>query len=126
MPAFVYNTSVKVYFSLSEFNNLNEMKNYAQVTVSNQNTNLSVLDSGKYPSEIMLTTIYTDNTRTTDDKYYIEITNNDINGGFQIDEYYNVQIRFIEKYKHDDQSAQVPDPTGLQIPPTTTPQALDA
>lgn len=126
IPAFVYNTSVKVYFSLSEFNSLNEMKNYAQVTISNQNTNLSILDSSKYPSEIMLTTIHTDNTRTTDDKYYIEITNNDINGGFQIDEYYNIQIRFIEKYKHDNQLVQVPDPAGLQIPPTTTPQALDA
>jgi len=112
MPAFVYNTTARVYFSLSEFNSLSEMKSYAQVTVSNQNTNLSVLDTSKYPSEIMLTTIKTDSTRTTDDKYYIEIANSDINGGFQIDEYYNVQIRFIDGAATD-----------MAL---TTPQALDA
>lgn len=92
MPAFVYNTTVKVYFGLSEFNSFSEIAN-AQITVTNQNTNLSVLDKTKYPSEIMLKEIQTDNTRA-DDKYYIEINTNDIENGFSIDEYYNVQIRF--------------------------------
>lgn len=92
MPAFVYNTTVKVYFGLSEFNSFSEIAN-AQITVTNQNTNLSVLDKAKYPSEIMLKEIQTDNTRA-DDKYYIEINTNDIENGFSIDEYYNVQIRF--------------------------------
>lgn len=92
MPAFVYNTTVKVYFGLSEFNSFSEIAN-AQITVTNQNTNLSVLDKTKYPSEIMLKEIQTDNTRA-DDKYYIEINTNDIENGFSIDEYYNIQIRF--------------------------------
>ena len=87
MPAFVYNTSVRVYFSLSDFNSLSEIAN-AQITVTNQNTNLSVLDETKYPSEIMLKQVQVDNTRA-DDKYYIEISNSDINGGFKIDNYYN-------------------------------------
>lgn len=110
MPAFVYNTSVRVYFSLSDFNSLSEIAN-AQITVTNQNTNLSVLDETKYPSEIMLKQVQVDNTRA-DDKYYIEISNSDINGGFKIDNYYNVQIRFTS--------------TEAAAIALTTPQQLDA
>lgn len=110
MPAFVYSTNIKVYFSLSEFNSLSEIKN-AQVTVVNQNTNLSALDTGKYPSEIMLKNIQIDNEKTND-KYYIEISNNDINGNFEIDGYYNVQIRFTSTEASD--------------PPEGETQALDS
>ena len=99
MPAFVYNTSVKIYFSLSEFNSWSEIKN-AQITVVNQNTNLSALNTGKYPSEIMLKNIQVDNEKTND-KYYIEINSNDINGNFEIDGYYNVQIRFTSTEASD-------------------------
>lgn len=99
MPAFLVGSSdiqkntCRVYFSISLYNSLSEIKN-AQVTVANQNTNLSVLDKSKYPCEIMLTDIKTDLTRVSDDKYYIEIKNTDIEGGFVINQYYKVQIRF--------------------------------
>ena len=93
MPAFVNTSNAKVYFSLSEFNSIEQIMN-AQITVVNQNTNLTVLDSTKYPSEIMLKEIQIDNTKA-DDKYYIEIENSDLqNGIFEIDNYYNIQIRF--------------------------------
>lgn len=111
MPAFVNTTTVKIYFALSSFNSLSEIKN-AQITVTNQNTNLTVLDSTKYPSEIMLKTIQVDNTRA-DDKYYIEISPTDLQGGtFEIDGYYNIQIRFTAA-------------TATDIA-LTTPQALDS
>ena len=42
----------------------------------------------------MLTDIKTDLTRTSDDKYYIEIKPSDIEEGFVINQYYKVQIRF--------------------------------
>ena len=42
----------------------------------------------------MLTDIKTDLTRVSDDKYYIEIKTSDIEEGFQINQYYKVQIRF--------------------------------
>jgi hypothetical protein len=42
----------------------------------------------------MLANIQTDLTRVSDDKYYIEIKNDDIEGGFQNNQYYKVQIRF--------------------------------
>ena len=99
MPAFLIGSSdiqkntCRVYFSISLYNSLSEIKN-AQVTVANQNTNLSVLNKNKYPCEIMLTDIKTDLTRVSDDKYYIEIKNADIEGGFAINQYYKVQIRF--------------------------------
>lgn len=99
MPAFLVGSSdiqkntCRVYFSISLYNSLNDIKN-AQVTVANQNTNLSVLDKSKYPCEIMLTDIKTDLTRVSDDKYYIEIKTSDIEEGFQINQYYKVQIRF--------------------------------
>lgn len=99
MPAFLIGSSdiqkntCRVYFSISLYNNLSDIKN-AQVTVANQNTNLSVLNKSKYPCEIMLTDIKTDLTRTSDDKYYIEIKPSDIEEGFQINQYYKVQIRF--------------------------------
>ena len=99
MPAFLIGSSdiqkntCKVYFSISLYNSLKDIKN-AQVTVANQNTNLSVLNKNKYPCEIMLTDIKTDLTRVSNDKYYIEIKTDDIEEGFQINQYYKVQIRF--------------------------------
>ena len=99
-PSFLINSAnankniCRVYFALSLFNNLSQISN-AQVTVRSQLTNLSVLDTTKYPCEIKLTTIQTDVTRTTDDKYYIEIAPSDIkDGGFKINQYYKIQIRF--------------------------------
>ena len=98
-PAFLIGSSdiqkniCRVYFSISLYNNLSDIKN-AQVIVANQNTNLSVLNKSKYPCEIMLTDFKTDLTRASDDKYYIEIKPSDIEEGFQINQYYKIQIRF--------------------------------
>ena len=99
MPAFLIGSSdiqkntCRVYFSISLYNSFSDIKN-AQVTVANQNTNLSVLNKSKYPCEIMLTEIKTDLTRISEDRYYIEIKPDDIEEGFQINQYYKVQIRF--------------------------------
>ena len=117
MPAFLIGSSdsqkntCKVYFSISLYNNLSDIKN-AQVTVTNQNTNLSVLSKEKYPCEIMLTQIKTDLTRVSDDKYYIEIKTDDIEEGFQINQYYKVQIRFTSV-----------EATNVSL---NTPQAIDS
>ena len=117
MPAFLIGSSdiqkntCRVYFSISLYNSLSDIKN-AQVTVANQNTNLSVLDKSKYPCEIMLTDIKTDLTRTSDDKYYIEIKTGDIEEGFQINQYYKVQIRFTAN-----------NATNVSL---NTPQAIDS
>jgi hypothetical protein len=115
MPAFIADADdsiCKVYFSISDYNSIDDIKN-AQITILNQNTNLTVLATGKYPSEIMLKEIKIDDTRTSDDKYYVEINNTDLkNGKFEIDTYYKVQIRFTGA-----------DAADISL---ATPQALDS
>lgn len=102
MPAFLIDSGdiekdiCKVYFSISQYNSFSDIVN-AQVSVRNQNTNISVLNPLKYPCEVMLTNIYVDESITTDAKYYIKIQKTDMeNNNFKIDEYYKVQIRFTD------------------------------
>lgn len=106
-PAFLINgdnSKCRIYFSISLYNTLSEISN-AQIAISYQNSNKSALystrrdnnninEKPKYPCDIMLTRIYTDNSRISDDKYYIEIANDDLQYGFEINQYYKVQIRF--------------------------------
>lgn len=95
MPAFLADSGIcKIYFSLSSFNKQSDIEN-VQVVIFNQNTNSSVLNKTKYPSEIMLTTLSKDENRTGDDCYYIQINASDLmSGAFLINQYYKVQIRF--------------------------------
>ena len=101
-PAFLVDSGTnkdicRIYFTLSQFNTMEDIANI-QVTVRSQYTNLSVLDKSKYPSEIMITNIKEDTTKTSDDKYYIELNKTDIQGGkFEINQYYKVQMRFTHK-----------------------------
>lgn len=104
-------SDLRIYFSISDYNTYNQMKNFAQITISDQESNLSVLDKTKYPTQVMLKTIYIDDTRTVD-KYYVDIATTD--GTFDIDKFYKVQIRFTSS------DSNVPTPS------LTTPQAIDA
>ena len=95
MPACLTNEPCKVYFSLSRYNSFDEIKKNVQVVVNNQNTNLSMLSSTKYPTGIMITTAYVDNLVNGDNKYYIVINPKDLqDGNFKINQYYKIQIRF--------------------------------
>lgn len=102
VPAFLTDSGTdkdicRIYFTLSQFNTMSDIAN-VQVSIRSQYTNLSVLNKTKYPSEIMLTSIQEDATKTSDDKYYIEIYKTDIQGGqFEINQYYKVQMRFTHK-----------------------------
>lgn len=102
IPAFLIGSDTdkdvcRIYFTLSMFNTTAEIAN-VQVSVRNQYTNLSVLSKTKYPSEIMIAALQEDATRTSDDRYYIEIKKTDIQGGdFEINQYYKVQLRFTHK-----------------------------
>lgn len=116
VPAFLVDSGTdkdicRIYFTLSKFNTISDIAN-VQITVRNQYTNLSVLDKSKYPSEIMLTSIQEDTSKTSDDRYYIELNKTDIQGGkFEINQYYKVQMRFTHV-----------DAVGVSL---TTPQAID-
>lgn len=94
MPAFLKSEMCKIYFSLSPYNNANQITN-CQVRLTYQNNNNSALNSTKYPSGIKLCNLSIDNSINTDAKYYVTIEPNDlINSIFDISQYYKVQIRF--------------------------------
>lgn len=94
MPAFVRTMACKVYFSLSIYNKAEDIKN-VQVIVSNQNTNRSVLNSELYPAEVKITNLQLDTSINGDNKYFITINPEDLDGGiFELNQYYKVQIRF--------------------------------
>lgn len=94
--AFIYTNACRVYFSLSPYNSYESISKNAQITVSYQNTNISALDSKKYPTGIMLKNVSKDKNIEGDNKYYIEISPTDIEGGFEPDTIYKVQVRFTE------------------------------
>lgn len=105
MPAFLYTGSCRIYFALSDYNSINSLHHRTgqpsvidcvQISVRKQTTNQSALSQVNYPSGIKLTTLSIDENRQSDDKYYVEISSSDIQGGFVLDEYYKVQIRFTQ------------------------------
>ena len=107
MPAFVGNC--KIYFSLSNFNSLSQLKNEGgnaavQISIRNQKNNQSVL-TDSYPAGIKLSSIEIDTSRTGDDIYYITIADSDIKGGFDSSIYYKVQLRFTGQGATDTISA---------------------
>ena len=119
MPAFLADggdspkSKCRVYFSLSSYNTIEDIENI-QVTIRNQATNLSVLNPVTYPCEVMLTNWQIDNTRKTDDKYFFEITKEDmVNNVFELNQYYKVQFRFTSK-------------NASHIEPSVKPQQIDA
>ncbi len=97
VPAFNIGVGCRVYFSISIYNSLQEIhQSLVQVTVQNQKTNQSVLSRLNYPSGIMIKPLRIDSSKSGNEKYYIEISSADIEGGFNYNEYYKVQIRFTQ------------------------------
>lgn len=113
-PAFLLNgryAKCRIYFSISLYNSISDIAG-AQVAISYQNNNKSALNETKYPCDIMLTTIKEDNSRSSNDKYYIEVNTDDLEYGFEINQYYKVQVRFTG--------------SGATDISYTTPQAIDS
>lgn len=99
MPAFIYTESCRIYFSISNYNNASDFKPGVpiQVSVRYQKTNQNALDGTQYPSGIKLMNYSIDQYREGDDKYYIELSSNDIAGGFELNAFYKIQLRFTGK-----------------------------
>lgn len=106
-PAFVKTNTCKIYFSLSSFNSLDEIK-HVQITVVNQNTNQSILNPSMFPLGIKFVTDISQVTNPTDDyKYYVTIYYPQlVDREFKINQFYKVQLRF---YGGDDPTP--PNPT---------------
>lgn len=99
MPAFIRTSPCKVYFSLSSFNSPEDIMN-VQITVSNINTNESVLRKSLYPSDIKISQLNIDTAIQTDEKYYVVINPGDVQqsadgtSAFELNQFYKVQLRF--------------------------------
>lgn len=85
MPAFIADSDdatknvCRIYFTLSQYNVSTDIAN-VQVTLRDQNTNNSMLKRTKYPSEVMITSLLEDTTKTSNNRFYIEIQSTDIQG----------------------------------------------
>lgn len=95
MPAFIQNQSCRVYFSLSDFNKYEDVKNNVQVMINDKNTNQSVLNSTLYPAGIKITSLNEDKNISSNMRYYIDILPSELREAeFKTNRFYKVQIRF--------------------------------
>ena len=110
MPAFI-DTSCRIYFSLSMYNSESQLRGpitvqekekknrvlqSAQISIQGQSTNYTALSQTTYPAGIKMAEIFVDQERTSDDKYYVIISNTDLQGGsFIPGQFYKVQIRLM-------------------------------
>lgn len=90
-PAFILTEGCTIYFTLSVYNSSEEIENnLVQVVVQNQRTNHTSLNRELYPSGVKITTMKSEG----NGEYSIQISNNDIQDNFQLNQFYKVQIRF--------------------------------
>ena len=95
MPAFIQNQPCRVYFSLSDFNKYEDVKNNVQVMINDKNTNQSVLNSTLYPAGIKITSLNEDKNISSNMRYYIDILPSELREAeFKTNRFYKVQIRF--------------------------------
>ena len=100
MPSFIIKNDspepqpCKIYFSLSDYNNFDDVVNNVQIVVNDKNTNQSVLNPTLYPAGIKITNIQEDKTNDTNMRYFVTIYPSDLKEGFKTNRFYKVQIRF--------------------------------
>ena len=95
MPSFIRNDVCRVYFSLSDFNKFDDVKNNIQVVVNDKNTNQSVLNPDVYPAGIKITTLQEDKTILGNMRYFVDILPSELKEKeFKTNRFYKVQIRF--------------------------------
>lgn len=97
-PCFVIGSDkgCRVYFSISAYNSMEEYED-VHISITRQSDNVTALNRVLYPSQIMIqpkAAILIDSERKSNDKYYITIKNEDIEGGFKAGIVYKVQMRF--------------------------------
>ena len=96
MPAFAIENddpTVRIYFALPVYNSWGEVGS-VHMTVRYFSNNENALGLG-YPAKIKVVAPLIDEERITrQDKYYIELTSDDLANGFQVGTIYKIQLRF--------------------------------
>lgn len=91
-------TSYNIYFNLSQYNTLEEVKNI-QLTIKNQKNNVTMLNSSSYPNGIK---IYTDNEIISVSSnseyygkydYYVVLLTSELKNALELGKYYKIQMR---------------------------------
>lgn len=101
MPAFTSELGGKIYFGLSSFNFITTIEDLrVLITIDNQKTNKSAFSKTIAPIGIYdAGTIIQDKSKTTKDRYYIQIPIDENNITYDLNTYYKVQLRFIANTK---------------------------
>lgn len=94
MPGFLPANGCRVYFSISNYNNFDDISK-AEITLKYQIDNSSALIDN---AETMEKSINIDSSKISNDKYYFEIQNEDLsnNSGFTVGTIYKLQIRLYD------------------------------
>jgi D-hexose-6-phosphate mutarotase len=77
IPAFIRTKPCRIYFALSTYNTISDIKN-VQVSLINQKTNASALKTEMYPSGIKITNMFYDSDAKGEYNYYIQIEPSDL------------------------------------------------
>ena len=97
MPAFINDDACTVYFSLSSYNSLEDIRGL-QFTVKRQANNVTALRDGKQMITLGVDKIQKTLNEMGEIQYSFVIKSSLIqNGKFDINTYYKVQVRFIDK-----------------------------
>ena len=101
IPAFIYNQPCRIYFAISHFNSIEDIdQQLVQVSIKNQKTNQSAFLEKYAPCGILLALLREDNNVAGSNRYYVEISNtNFLREELQLNQYYQIQIRFSQKGK---------------------------
>lgn len=90
MPAFVLGESVRIYFSISAYMTIEQIKrDMVQVVINSQSTNSSVLKDGEKSIDYLFTSIKQDEQKG----YYVEINSDNLN--ITNNMFYKAQLRFV-------------------------------
>lgn len=95
MPAFIRTTYCRIYFSLSQYNVKSDIK-YVQISIVNQNNNLSAFNETLYPNGIKVADLGVDSYKGGSSIYYVEIQPRELVGGvFELNQFYKIQLRLV-------------------------------
>ena len=107
MDSFIRNEACPVYFNINDYNSADEIDR-VQVIIYRQKTNQLALNTDFYPAKVMEVDLMASDDKTKGD-YCVYIYPGDITGcvcndndasnpgGFPIDDYFKVQLRFVMK-----------------------------
>lgn len=95
MPAFIFNQPARIYFTLSNYNTIQEISRI-QLVVRYQTTNRNALNKNLWTNQIMGISKNNIIQQATTGMYYINLAETNIQDGFKEGVNYKVQLRLVD------------------------------